>query len=159
MRDNYSQKNEILAAMSSIHAFPTIREVRDEIRARYVSMTDSELREMKKCGHLIAPHGFDHDILTEMNFETLRAELESINSSHIYNSRVFAIPFGTQRDYNARTTRILEDFGFDPILANEDIGRIGPVTGRVNLPDTSNKYVIHSILSGFSTFLRTGKIR
>lgn len=153
LNKNYHLKDSLFVAMDDSYSFKNFEEYVKNKKNRFRYMNKNEIEEMKNDGHLIGHHSLKHDILKLIPVVKLEEQLEEVKQSAIYNTSAFAIPFGTPDEYNDETIRVLLKQEFSPILVNYEISS-NDLVGRVNLPDTRNKYEIHAYLSGFYYFIK-----
>lgn len=154
LKKNYN-KEKILEAMNQIYSFDNFKEYIKKNEQRFASHNGQETEIIKQAGHFIGSHSYKHDILSLQNKNELINELTNIKKSTLYNTKVFAIPFGTSDEINHETISIIVQQGFNAILLNQIKVKHPVCFGRINLPNTSNKYEIEAHLSGLHYLIKT----
>ena len=78
-------------------------------------LTKEELVEMEKCGSIIGSHTETHPILSTLNYEQQKKEIEeSYNFLNLFLNmrwKSFCYPYGGSSTYNQDTFKILEECG------------------------------------------------
>lgn len=159
---DYDARHRILAAMDRAVAFAELPLDPELRRLRYRAMTEEALRSLAAAGHYIGAHSLSHDILARLDDATLEADFAACAASvgPIYNTRVYAYPFGGVEHLDARVIAGCERAGFSaafiylPSLDKTGM-RPGPFTiPRVTLPNTGSRFAIEAKLSGAEAMIR-----
>lgn len=158
LKEDYSEKDVILESMQAAYSFEHFANFIREHKDRLCSMTEDDLEKLKKKGHFIGFHSSNHDLLNLLPENTLRKQLEEVKTNTHYNTMAFAIPFGTDDTFDENVISILLQKGFSPLFLNQQEAEGENVYGRMNLPDTGNRYEIHAHLSGMYHFIKTRKL-
>ncbi len=155
---SYYHINDILEVMNQVYSFDNFKNYIENNIQRFAPLGVPEIALMKQHGHFIGSHGWKHDVFSLQDKDEIEKELYKIKASSIYNTKLFAVPFGTDNEINDDVIEIILRCGFDSVLLNQmDVNR-GGCYGRINLPNTSNKYVIEAYLSGLHYFIKTKKL-
>ena len=81
----------------------------------YQPMSWSDLERLQRMGHAIAPHTCSHRILSRLDDEEARHEIEASRDAIVRNlgsvSPVFAYPTGRAEDFTQRDMRLIEEAG------------------------------------------------
>jgi len=105
------------------------------------TLTTEQCHKLKEMGHFVGFHSQNHEQLSKIETEKLMLECEP-KEKILFNSNTFAIPFGGLNDYNQTVLTAIKKAGFNSILLNHPKRANNKVYGRLNLPDTSNRYAI-----------------
>jgi peptidoglycan/xylan/chitin deacetylase (PgdA/CDA1 family) len=150
---HYDERDKIIGAMEQSYSFEHLQEYVKNKSHRFSSMSEKEIELLKQEGHFIGAHSVYHDILSLQNKDELERDCLHIKQSTRYNTRAFAIPFGGDSHITNTVISILEQYEFTPVLVNEVSPKYTQCLGRINLPNTSNKYIIEANLSGLHHFI------
>ena len=145
----------ILKVMNQIYSLNNFQDYIERNDLRFSSVTQKEIDLMIRNGHFIGSHSTKHNIFSLQAKAELTKELTTIITSPIYNTKVFAIPFGTNAEANNEIFSIIVKCGFNTILLNQIESKHPLCFGRINLPNTSNTYMIEAYLSGLHYFIKT----
>lgn len=146
---------KILEAMNQVYSFDNFREYVKKNEQRFTNLNEKEIELIKQAEHFIGSHSFNHDILSLQDKNILINELTNIKKSAVYNTNVFAAPFGTRDEIDNEKISIIVKQGFNIILLNQIETKHPVCFGRINLPNTLNKYEIEAHLSGLHYFIKT----
>lgn len=124
--------------------------------SRFTGLISSELDEMKKQGHKIACHSYDHPILSSLTTRDLNVDFERCDQfKDKYNSNFYSYPFGGVKEVSQREKRCVERKGYSRAFVNYDVKNKGPYwVGRITLGNLTNKYRIEAKLCGFEKLMK-----
>ncbi|MGL4990787.1 MAG: polysaccharide deacetylase family protein [Sarcina sp.] len=136
----------------------------DGYECRFASPTIEDINDAKKRGHIIASHSRNHDNLASLSEESLKADID--NCGHllkegVYNSGMFAYPYGGRDDVPSITSEFLEKNNFEVAFAytNTNVYEYDKYyIPRFTLPNTNDRAVINFNLSGARYFFKTRKL-
>jgi peptidoglycan/xylan/chitin deacetylase (PgdA/CDA1 family) len=143
--------NSVISEMNDCYNFSKLQEKSIEHSARLKVIDQTRIELLKSEGHLIGAHSQHHYPLTSLKEpKQIETETDTRNKS-IYNTSVFAIPFGSASDYNDPIIQVLEN-KYTAILLNHskpmDDTRI---YGRLNFSNTSNHSILKSEIKRHNT--------
>lgn len=123
---------------------------------RFTGLISSELDEMKKWGHKIACHSYDHPILSSLTTQDLNDDFERCDQFRgEYNSNFYSYPFGGVKEVSQREKKLVERKGYSRAFVNYDVKNEGPYwIGRISLGNLMNKYRIEAKLCGFEKLMK-----
>jgi peptidoglycan/xylan/chitin deacetylase (PgdA/CDA1 family) len=142
------------------HALPLDADLRS---LRYGGMDADDLRGLAGAGHKIGAHSRRHDILSRLTGAELEGDFAACAAAigPLYNTRVYAYPFGGAEHLDERVIAACARAGFTaafiylPTLDGASL-RPGPHTiPRLTLPNTANRFVIEAKLSGAEAMIRS----
>lgn len=134
---DYSESN-VLDWMEEAYPFKLLPTQTDKLHKRILTMDKSSIEILKENGFKVGFHSKNHLKLSAIEDERLYVEVSS-NQPELYNTQAFAIPFGSETDYNSNVLNTLESKGFQPILLNHSKNIGNTALGRLNLPNNHNK--------------------
>jgi peptidoglycan/xylan/chitin deacetylase (PgdA/CDA1 family) len=158
---DYGVRHAIISDMDRAVPFPALP-VDPSLRAlRYGAMSREALQGLARAGHRIGAHSRRHDILSrlpaaelEEDFASCAAQIDSL-----YNTRVYAYPFGGMMHVNDQVIAACHRAGFSgaflylPTLEGTGL-RPGPFAmPRLTLPNTGSRFAIEAKLSGAEAML------
>jgi len=108
---------------------------------RLMTLSFEDILNLKKLGHLVGFHSQTHEQLSKLNADELSKECE-YSDSDIFNCNTFAVPFGSENDYNDSVISAIKNLGYKSILLNHAVKAHDKVYGRLNLPDSNDKLEI-----------------
>ncbi len=156
LRENYFLKDQILNEMNTIYRFDNFSNFVKKNKYRFSFINSTEINILMSKGHKIGHHSYTHDVLSLLKKEDFLKQLDIQFENKIYNSNIFAIPFGLKKDISNEIFDAIIAKGSKYVLYNYykrenfDYRKVY----RINLPDIDNKYVIHAYLSRFHYFLK-----
>jgi hypothetical protein len=142
---------DLLSKLDDIYPFQALESVSKKNALRLKPMNQKELNDLVNSGHYVGFHSRTHQVLAHLDIEALQKEVTP--TTGIFNTSAMAIPFGTENEINQTVMEVLKSIGHSPILLNEMKSAFTGIP-RLNLPDTSNKYEIHSHLCGLHGFIQ-----
>ena len=88
---------------------------KDLFESTYLST--SNIKEMNNEGHIIGSHTENHSVLSRLNYEEQKKEIESslnylMNICDEIDYKSFCYPYGSRSSYNQTTLKILDELGF-----------------------------------------------
>ena len=105
---------------------------KDLFESTYLSTNN--IKEMNNEGHIIGSHTENHSVLSRLNYEEQKKEIESslnylMNICDEIDYKSFCYPYGYKSSYNQTTLKILDELGFHNavIFDNEAQGSIHDV--------------------------------
>jgi peptidoglycan/xylan/chitin deacetylase (PgdA/CDA1 family) len=162
VEEDYRARHAVLEGMHSAVSFDALP-IDPALRAlRYHAMTAAELARLAGAGHRIGCHSRAHDILTRLSADELEADFRACadHLGALYNTRVYAYPFGGTEHLDERVIAACRSAGFSaaftylPSLDGTAFAP-GPFTmPRLTLPNTASRFAIEARLSGAEGFLR-----
>ena len=128
-------------------------------KLRFQSLDDTQIKEMKSYGHLIACHSSSHDVFSQLKTTELEKEIDKCEASKgvLYNCDYFSYPFGSDLEVNQKVINRMRMSEFNYCFINKWLFKTNNDDyniQRMSLPNTQNKYLINAYLSGFYYFLR-----
>lgn len=131
---------------------------------RFKGLTDVEIKSLKEDGFKFGGHSVRHDILSCLTEEELRKDFEQCTKyiGTLFNTDVYAYPFGHKRDVNQSVIRCAEDSFFKYAVMNEYLDNpSSSKMSRINISHYDNKFEVEAALSGFIPFVKkiTGWIK
>ena len=111
---------------------------------------------MKLSGHKIGAHSISHDILSLLCINDLQNDFKKCSSQIgcIYNTKVYAYPYGHRKDVNRVVTNICSK-EFDAAVMNEySYDSTNHTLSRINISFYKNYYEIEAHLSGLVIFIK-----
>lgn len=124
---------------------------------RFKGLANVELENLKKEGHMIGGHSTNHDILSCLSVKDLITDFEDCSKEigNLYNSYLYAYPFGHERDVSDECINICTHSGFKRALMNEYVNNSSPYKmSRLNVSKFDSRYEIEAKLSGLTQFLK-----
>lgn len=155
---NSGVSNEKIAEeFEKAYSFKAIKGPNEKfLKLRFAAIPKSSLKVMKERGHYIGAHSAFHRRLSLMNEENLKEDIEICKkeTGTIFNTNVFAYPYGSKEDISPTVIEFIEEAGFTEAFAYSN----GPLKGefqyskyfmpRMFLGDTTDKDLIDFTLSG-----------
>lgn len=158
---NYHLKGNIVETLDAIYPYANIEIAENVFKSRYATVSSGQIEVMKRQGHFIGCHSFQHDILGRLNDEELDADFRKCAGQvgKIYNTAMFCYPFGTPREVSRRVIEACEKAGFTAACLNQDTfrGRSIFELERTNISLATSRSEIEAHLSGFVSFLKQVK--
>lgn len=133
----HSDTTCILEQMDSEYAFDKIDKRFPELADRMRTIGQEEIEYLKSKGHLVGHHSRTHTRLSALTGEGLKEEVTMQNST-LFNTKAFAIPFGSSSDYNSEVIDIIRANDYSTILLNHPSPPKADTFGRLNLPNSGN---------------------
>lgn len=153
--------SEIVGHLDSAYPFDRLAISARLKELRFSPMTLDEVESLKREGHTVGPHSWNHLPLAMLDEETLVEDFARCASAvgHVYNTRTYCYPFGRPQEVTLRVTRRCEEAGFTAALMNvPGVRRDGIdhrfAIPRLSLPDDATPYVVHAKLSGLEAFVK-----
>lgn len=156
LQSDYATRDAILTDMAGSYDFASIRLDSRLVDLRFTLLTMQEVGALKEDNNLVACHSHRHDILSRLSDCELEADFAHCERQIgvIYNARLYSYPFGGSEEVTCREIGRCERSQFERAFLNVD-RTSGPYgIGRLMLPDSNNRFVIHAKLSGFEAFLK-----
>jgi peptidoglycan/xylan/chitin deacetylase (PgdA/CDA1 family) len=159
--DNYSCLERLVQSMDA--AFPFAKLPIDaRLKAlRFEGMTLEQIGHLKRKGHRIACHSSEHDVLSRLPAAALERDFARCESGmdRVFNCDFYCYPFGGPIEVTEREQAACRRSKFRRAFMNVDSVPSGQTTDeyalpRLNLPNTTNRYVIEAKLSGFERALK-----
>jgi peptidoglycan/xylan/chitin deacetylase (PgdA/CDA1 family) len=127
--------------------------------ARFRPMDGQELARLRKAGHIVACHSWNHRPLSRLDDAALAEEFARCReSAAIYNRPWFSYPYGTEREVDGRTMRQCAAAGFERGLVNTTVDKFPGADPNFAVPrivlEGTNRHVLLARLSGFDRFVR-----
>lgn len=131
-------------------------------KLRFSPITQDELSRLIGNGHAVAAHGWDHKPLSTLpiNMQHHDFTLCKQYAEKYCNSNCYSYPFGTKIEVSPDTMHLCEQHGFSKGYMNTEwVSDVDEKSAcyqlpRLNLPNSSNQYLIHAKLSGFEFFIK-----
>lgn len=145
---------ELSKILNKVYPFENIKIDNDFYNMRFSGISREALNDMKKRNHKIGAHSVSHSIFSRMEKEKLEEEIKICSSflGDIYNTKLFAYPYGGRADIPSGIERVLSRNGFENSLAygnsNIEEGYDDYYIPRIILPNTDDEEIIDFILSG-----------
>ncbi|MDA7836641.1 polysaccharide deacetylase family protein [Salibacteraceae bacterium] len=131
----------ILSELDTQYSLSKLKSTHSTHCKRLVTLSRDDIFNLKKLGHLVGFHSQTHDQLSKLNEAGLSKECQYSNSD-LFNCSAFAIPFGSENDYNDSAISSIKNLGYKSILLNHAKKAQDNVYGRLNLPDSTDKLEI-----------------
>lgn len=152
---DYSLKKKINNTLEDQYSFNKIIIDPELYKLRFTGITTKEIVQMKANGHLISSHGVNHDILSKLDADELKSDLETTFKSPLYNNPLISYPFGGEEEISPLVIESFRLAGYSHAFTNIKTNNENPfLLSRFSLPNSTNKVVIEAALSGFMQFLR-----
>ena len=131
-------------------------------KLRFSAISEVELSEMRKRGHLIAAHSWCHYPLSTLPIEQQQRDFELcvVYMPQYCNSDWYSYPFGSHQEVSKETIGLCEQYGFSAAYTNSEISCLYPdrkqnyQLPRISLPNHANYYILDAKLSGFEFFCK-----
>jgi peptidoglycan/xylan/chitin deacetylase (PgdA/CDA1 family) len=145
---------DLLDACFPFSNLPKLDERYEALRFR--PMNRETLTELRKKGHAVGCHSWNHRPLASLSDADLRADFESSAANNeLFNVEVYSFPFGDAEEVDERAIRLCKFFGYNAGLANLSNGGDNPMAlPRESLPRETNHYVLDAKLSGLESFIK-----
>lgn len=153
---NYDIK-ALMSALDDLHPFSELAIPPEYSALRFRGITSEEIGRLKQKGHKIGGHSVRHDILSQLDSETLEADFNTCTEQigRLFNCDVYAYPFGHPRDVNSQCIAAASRSGFKVAVMNEYIpNQTAYKMSRINISHYTSRYEIEAELSGFKQWLR-----
>lgn len=124
---------------------------------RFKGLTEEELLVLKQKGHKIGGHSVRHDILSMLNERELRLDFKACSErvGHLYNTDLFAYPYGHKRDVTPRVIKECAQSAFAFAVMNEYNAEASEYSlSRMNISHYHSRFEIEASLSGFTQWLK-----
>jgi len=158
--NNYGLVDQAWRTMNELVPFEGLVKP-DLYSQRCVPLSTAELSRMKESGHKIGAHSVSHNVLSKISLAELREDFKKTADAlgSVYNTKVFAYPFGGRDETSNQVFECCREFGFSHGLLNvfEDVPEfedVNYVVPRIALPNTSDRYLINARLSGLEQFIK-----
>lgn len=148
----------IIEELDELFPFADLNIPEEYYSFRFRGLTSSEIDRLKDAGHKFGGHSVSHDILSCLTEDELHRDFQICSSgmNTLYNSDIYAYPFGHQRDVNEATYRMLEKSAFNYGVMNESVkDEKNYCLSRINISHYDNKYEIDAALSGLTFWLKS----
>jgi peptidoglycan/xylan/chitin deacetylase (PgdA/CDA1 family) len=155
MVQDYTLKDGILELLDGLYSFGKIDIDPELYRLRFTGITHEQIDLLKGAGHLIGSHSVGHDILSKLDGEALRRDLESSFRSPYYNNTFISYPFGGEEEISPSVVGMFREVGFTCAFTNivtDDSDAF--LLSRFCLPNTCDGILIEAELSGFLGWFR-----
>jgi peptidoglycan/xylan/chitin deacetylase (PgdA/CDA1 family) len=159
---DYRARHAVLDDMDCAAPFDTLP-IDPELRAlRYTAMPLPDLERLAAFGHKIGCHSRAHDILSRLSAAELDADFRTCAAQRgsLYNTAVYAYPFGGAAHLNERVFAACRRAGFAaafiylPSLDGTTMEPGAFAIPRQTLPNTANRFAIEAKLSGAEHSIR-----
>lgn len=142
----HKKPQEVIALLNQAYTFGHFSEKVNQHRERLYTVNHEMIGMIKAKGHKVGMHSRSHAILNTLCGPALENEITR-QAPGIFNTDVFAIPFGSPDDYNPVVVKTILDNGYTHVLLNHRTINSDRIFGRINLPDSS-------FIPEISTYLR-----
>ena len=126
-------------------------------KLRFHGLSMIEVNDLKNRGHVIGGHSSKHDILSKLSKTELISDFNACQNliGSLYNSDIFAYPFGHPRDLSADVIETCANSKFNYAVINDSFSAEDKYQiPRINIAWYNNKYEIHAHLSGYVSYLK-----
>lgn len=124
---------------------------------RFKGLTEVELLDLKQKGHKIGGHSVRHDILSMLDERELQSDFKvcSEQVGYLYNTDLYAYPYGHKRDVTCRVIKECAQSGFSFAVMNEYNAKASEYSlSRMNISHYHSRFEIEASLSGFTLWLK-----
>lgn len=147
---------KIEEAFNNAFSFENIKLNRKFYSLRFKPLTRSSIKIMELAGHKIGAHSAYHRRLSLMSEKELKNDISLCKGAlgTIYNTTVFAYPYGSNTDISLRTIEVLKEENFTEALSYSSSPLEGALkynryfVPRIYMPDIADTASIEFILSG-----------
>lgn len=155
MYADYTTKNALIETLGQVFPFASLNVDRTFYQLRFQGLSIQALTEMKKAGHKIGAHSVDHDILSLLPLETLMDDFRQCKQNSLYNTLIYAYPFGGKEEVNHQVIECCKNSGFINALMNCETVNLGEYSvPRISLGHEENLYRLDAILCGLESTLK-----
>lgn len=155
---DYSMLEPLLYELNNHYPFKEFKSLLNNkmYKLRFEAMTVEDLDQIKKMGHKIGCHSYNHDILSLLNDEQLENDFSMCSSYSIkYNSNLYSYPFGGKEEVSPAIITKCKKYGYSAAFLNyEPENSDNYSLGRISLGNLKDKYFIEAKLSGFERYLK-----
>lgn len=147
----------IIDQMQNICPFSSLEISEEYFNLRFRGLTYEEIEMLKQYGHKIGGHSVNHDILSLLEENELADDFNdcSLQIGRLFNTSLYAYPFGHKRDVNMKCIEICSQSGFSSAVMNEFVCEETRYTmSRINISRYRSRYEVEAELSGFKQWLR-----
>lgn len=155
-KGNYSY-NDVIYELDNNFSFRNLKIPEDYQRYRFFGLSKKEIEQLQHEGYLIGGHSIRHDILSMLSESELKEDFNNCSAQIgcLFNSRVYAYPFGHKRDVSPKCIEICAQSDFIVAFMNEYVNNPSKYTlSRLNISSYKSIYEIEAALSGFTPFLK-----
>ncbi|WP_188109709.1 polysaccharide deacetylase family protein [Pseudohalioglobus sediminis] len=154
---DFSLKQRVLLEMEERYPVNAL-EIDDEyLRLRFSALNEDDLYAMIAEGNQLACHSYNHDILSRLPPADLQSNFEKCEPYRAkYNVNWFSYPFGRDDEVSSQVVELCKTHEYSKAFMNinrpsDDVHKIP----RINMPNSTNRYLIHAKLSGFEGALKS----
>ena len=124
---------------------------------RFMGLKTEEIQDLKERGYQFGAHSIGHDILSCLPPDKLEIDFRECEShiGKLFNTDVYAYPFGHKRDVNDNVYAISKQSMFANAVMNENVESPSKEKlSRINISHYASKYEIEAALSGLAQWLK-----
>lgn len=133
--------DKILGSMNEAYGFDRFQVEKRKKAGRLQCLGVDDIEMLKSKGHEVGFHSQTHQRLSGCDRIVLQAEITTQNPD-LYSTNDFAIPFGSEDDYNEEVLTALLNASKGDIYLNHAAVPSSRVYGRLNLPDSNSNATI-----------------
>ncbi len=148
---------DIIAELESQYSNKYLGQSPDYFGIRFEGLRDDEITLLKNEGHKIAGHSVRHDILSLLSPSALQSDFEQCFAQigTLYNSTLYAYPFGHKRDVSCLCIKTCSESRFNSAVMNEYVAHATPYSiSRLNISGYKTRAEVEAALSGFTRWLK-----
>lgn len=124
---------------------------------RFKGLSLDEIANLKSKGYKFGAHSIQHDILSCLSHDKLYNDFHECEHfiGNLFNTTVYAYPFGHKRDVTKEVMETCNKSGFDFALMNEYVpNESQEQLSRLNISHYSTRYEIEAALSGLTQWIK-----
>ena len=150
---------DVLYSVNNIYPFQRIFAACDSeyLRLRFLGITEEQIRELRSNGWVVGWHTKNHFPLSKLNLSVMEQEMTPPNN--IYQTAVFAYPYGGTTQVDARCVETASDLKYP--CAVSAVPYYNQLSSKYFLPRMelrADKYRLHYELSGLRYFIMKRKL-
>ena len=160
---HYFLWNTIENELNNAYLFDSLTLDNDLKKLRFTPLMPNELADLKKDGHKIAAHSWDHKPLATLPIEDQEKDFELCQTyaKKYCNLKWYSYPYGGKKEVSIDTMRLCKQYGFSegftnvptPLFDESSVEKNYQIS-RINLPNIYNACILNAKLSGFECFLK-----
>jgi peptidoglycan/xylan/chitin deacetylase (PgdA/CDA1 family) len=158
MRHNIPLWHKMPELLDACFPFAALKNLSESyLTLRFQPMRSDDLARLRRVGHLIGCHSWDHRPLASLSDADMRADFEACDAhKELFNVAAYSYPFGTVDEVDGRAIHLCKSFGYRVAVSNRlRLDERDPMAlPRESLPQETNRYVLEAKLSGLEAFIK-----
>lgn len=150
-------KEKLIRILDNLYPYVQLPIEKEYWDLRFRGLNKEEIDILKKKGHKFGGHSINHDILSLLDKNVLKRDFNvcSKQIGGLFNTDLYAYPFGHKRDVTPVVAQVCKDSEFTHAVLNEYNPKASDYSlSRLNISHYTSRYEIEASLSGLTQAIK-----